>query len=998
MNKEEQWKNMEMIEEYFDRTKHYIKEYGERTIVLMQCGTFMEVYAYRNEGDCEYYGSNLPLFAKVTHASIVQKSKTKVNGINRYLHLAGVRVYQRERYVDALVDADITVVVFLQHDESLQCETGSNKKSRYIEGIYSPGTHTSPETNTDFQWSNNLMSVWIERVNMKSHKKDHVFGISVLNNITGETFMNEYETSEYQLQTTQFNELERCLSVYSPREIIIVTDDQEISKYLTQLKSFYKHIYGSDISFAKNATDLAYQRHILDKYFGKESMNLCNEFQSNPISVQSLCVMLNFVEEHNPSLVKRIRLPMWENQTIYTTLQNHTLVQLDILKYGKEYNHRHGSVHKWLNRCKTVMGKRLFLQKLTHPIYDRETLEKGYDTIDQFLQNPCYSGMIDSLRKVLDNVNDIESLSGFIVSKRLPPSGIHKLYSSVQNIEQILTCIYDMSWLHEFLGINDKSRYSYMCNEITSYISRRFNMTECTFVNQCSGFSGSILNRGVYSELDEMYSTHENSLKDLKGIQTFLERKMSSTSKVGEYVKYNQTESNKITLQMTKKRCETLQTNMNKNPEKSKIVINENISIDWKEVSFVNSSKKNNMDISFPYCDKLCASVGRFHTESSVLTQKLYSEIMKEMEDRFLDYIHDLSSIVSLLDVLLSNCYMAKKYHYARPEIEDHETSFVEAKDLRHILIEQINDNEIYVPNDVSLGKDRCGMLLYGTNAVGKTSYMRSIGVAVILAQSGMFVPCSRFVFNPYKAIYSRILNQDNLFKGLSTFMVEMSELRVIINYADKNSLILGDELCSGTEKISALSLIMSSLKSLHNRNSSFLFATHFHEIVDFPELAKLPKLDLCHLAVHYDAQKDVLVYNRKLQEGPGPCNYGLEVCKSLYFPQEFLDDAFTIRKTHFPEYQGTLTKRKTTYNAKKIKDKCEKCQKEGTEIHHKYPQKDADSEGYIDNRFHKNHMANLQTLCEECHLKMHQEEEKPKRKIVKRKTDDQLRIKATSS
>ena len=99
--------------------------------------------------------------------------------------------------------------------------------------------------------------------------------------------------------------------------------------------------------------------------------------------------------------------------------------------------------------------------------------------------------------------------------------------------------------------------------------------------------------------------------------------------------------------------------------------------------------------------------------------------------------------------------------------------SFFSAKKLRHCLIEHLQTNEIYVTNDIVLGDDnQDGVLLYGTNAVGKTSIIRALGIAVIMAQSGCYVPCSKFVYKPYTAIFSRILGNDNIFNGLSTFAV----------------------------------------------------------------------------------------------------------------------------------------------------------------------------------------------------------------------------------
>jgi DNA mismatch repair protein MutS len=152
--------------------------------------------------------------------------------------------------------------------------------------------------------------------------------------------------------------------------------------------------------------------------------------------------------------------------------------------------------------------------------------------------------------------------------------------------------------------------------------------------------------------------------------------------------------------------------------------------------------------------------------------------------------IEYIVKFIGNIDVIICKSYLAKTYHYCRPEIMvEREKSCVNAIALRHVLIEQLLQNEIYVPNDISLGIDIDGILLYGTNAVGKTSFIRSLGIAIIMAQSGMYVPCSKFQYKPYHAMYYRILGNDNLFKGLSTFAVEMSELRVILKQSNENSL-----------------------------------------------------------------------------------------------------------------------------------------------------------------------------------------------------------------
>jgi DNA mismatch repair protein MutS len=264
------------------------------------------------------------------------------------------------------------------------------------------------------------------------------------------------------------------------------------------------------------------------------------------------------------------------------------------------------------------------------------------------------------------------------------------------------------------------------------------------------------------------------------------------------------------------------------------------------------------------------------------------------------------------------------------------------------------------------------GYLIYGTNAVGKTSLIRSIGISIIMAQAGLYVPCSSFIYSPYSYLFTRILGNDNLFKGQSTFAVEMSELRTILNMADKNSIILGDELCSGTEQGSATSIFSAGLEFLDKLNSSYIFATHFHEINNLNEINNITKLKMMHMTVFYDRQTKQLIYDRKLKDGPGENMYGLEVCKALGLPDAFLERAHEIRMKYYPQNNNITSFEGSHFNKKKIKAKCELCKKNiGQEIHHLQHQKNANESNHI-NSFHKNHLANLLSVCEKCHNKFH--------------------------
>jgi DNA mismatch repair protein MutS len=331
-----------------------------------------------------------------------------------------------------------------------------------------------------------------------------------------------------------------------------------------------------------------------------------------------------------------------------------------------------------------------------------------------------------------------------------------------------------------------------------------------------------------------------------------------------------------------------------------------------------------------------------------------------------------LLECIRKIDILNTKCELAINYKYCKPSIEKSDNSFIKIKKMRHVLIEHLEKNELYVTNDIEIGVEPQGILLFGTNAVGKTSLIKAIGICVIMAQAGLYVPCESMVYCPYEYLFTRIIGNDNIFKGLSTFGVEMSELRVILNQCNKNSLILGDELCSGTEIDSALSIFTAGLETMYSKNSSFIFATHFHQIQYFDEIKRMKNISLKHLKVQYNNELKQLVYERKLMEGAGESIYGLEVCKSLHLPDDFLKRAYEIRNHYDKNNSSVLSLKTSAHNKEKVRGICEFCKNAvGTEIHHLRYQKSSDKTGHIEH-FHKNHKANLASICESCHLRIH--------------------------
>jgi len=257
---------------------------------------------------------------------------------------------------------------------------------------------------------------------------------------------------------------------------------------------------------------------------------------------------------------------------------------------------------------------------------------------------------------------------------------------------------------------------------------------------------------------------------------------------------------------------------------------------------------------------------------------------------------------------------------------------------------------------------------------------MKAIGISIILAQSGLYVPCKKMKYYPYQHIFSRICGSDNLFKGQSSFTIEMLDLNVILNKATNRSLIIGDEICRGTETISANAIVSALIITLSERKSNFIFATHLHDLIFCKEIMDLSNLSIKHLGVDID-KDNKLNYKRNLKDGSGSHVYGLLVSKYLIKNNEFhnltekLASKNIERYDYLNKYLLTNKVKKSRYNKKKIVDECEKC---GTSYnlhtHHKIPQKECNNEGFINHLSHlkKNQKWNLQILCELCHLKEH--------------------------
>ena len=982
---------MALINEYFELTKKYQNDYGEQTILLMQVGSFFEVYGIFNKKTNTITGSRITDFSQICELNVVDKN-TCVGKDN--VMMAGFKDFQIEKYIKKIQDSGFTCVVYVQ-DEAAKNTT------RSLAGIFSPGTYFSNESTN---LTNNLTCIWIELINNKMLLKGKyvVVGVANIDIYTGKTSIFQFKET-YINNPTTYDELERYISIYNPNEVIIISNltesevDDVINYTNIRCNSIHKintsennEKTGQFISRAKNCEKQNYQKEILNKFYKIDDYDVfVQNFYENNIATQAYCFLLDFVYQHNPNLVLKISEPIFENCSERLILANHSLKQLNVID-DYSYTGKYSSVLKMLNGCLTPMGKRKFAHMFLNPTTNITYLQREYDITDYMINK--YEKYNDYLKTNLASIKDISKFERQVFLKKISPKMFYNLYQNIVLIREIYNKMINDKTIKEYLQIYESNILDIdeYCSNILTFINDNIEIDLAKDIDNNQNFDVNFIKKGVDNELDIKTQLLNDSESKLESIKSYLNSLIKDKGKTSDFIKIHETEKNNYGLICTNRRCKILESSLPSNPTVMNLKLNNNdnsktfeFTVSNKTFEFPKQSASNNFII-----DSQINSVCKTITSTKISLKDIITLVFNKFVEKFESFQNQIKSIinfVTLIDIVYAKSSIAKKYNYCKPTIVEANKSFINAKGLRHCLIEHIQTNEIYVSNDITLGSGNInGILLYGTNAVGKTSFIRSIGISIIMAQSGLYVPSMEFIYKPYNYIFTRILGNDNIFKGLSTFAVEMSELRTILRLADKNSLILGDELCSGTENTSAVSIFVAGIQKLHESNSSFIFATHLHEIVNFDEITNLDSVVLKHMEVIYDREKDMLIYDRKLKDGPGNSMYGLEVCKSLSLPQEFLEAAYNIRMKYHPESSSLLSLKTSHFNSKKIMSLCEKCGKNmGKEVHHLQHQQDANDDGIIktpDNIFHKNNLANLMTLCEECHDDFHKKTVKHKK------------------
>ena len=981
---------MSLITKYFEETKKYKKLNGEKTIVLIQVGSFFESYAFV-ENDGSYSGSNIEEFSRICDMAIANKN---VCVGNKKIVMAGFGLMQLEKYVKRLLEHGYTVPVITQNTQA--------KTERSLACIYSPGMFFNNDTEN---LSNNTICIWLNVAKPNNVIKESLLtvGLSIIDILTGKLINFEY-TIPYVNNPIVYDNLEKYISVHNPSEAIIITNNEEreyidnVINYINlKASKIHKIVLEKQdkndlVKIAFNCEKQKYQECLIDKLYGIGSFREKPEFYQYPIANQSLCFLLDFVEKHNSNLIKDISLPDFENHTEKLVLANHSLQQLNIIS-DNNYSGKLSSVASMLNNCITSIGKRKFNYELLHPTSNIDELNKSYDITEHLLETKFYNVIRDDL----NTIKDIERIERKLIMNKLEPRDFYMLYYNLSKIKilfQKISQASDNLKLYEYISSFIICKIDDICDELRIFIDNKFNVERINNIvidklGNCDIEDLDFINKNYDKDLHKQLRESMDSKEVFEAIRKYLSDiiKKYEKNKESEFVKIHETSKSDSFLLATKRRAVILQDSLKKEENVVNIKYLSNFSkkeeiykLDISKLEYLeHGSNKTNMIIMSPEIKKMASGIQNDKEHLINRINIVYSNILREfIEFNDKSKLSTISRFIGILDTAHNRAYNANKFNYTKPIIQNdyEDKSYFKAKQIRHPLIEQINQNELYVSNDIELGDDFDSILLFGVNAVGKSSLIKSIGINIILAQSGNYVPCSSFIYFPYTALFTRILNTDNIFKGLSTFALEVSELRNILKYANKNSIVLGDELASGTESSSAHSIFSTALEMLNERAVSNIWASHMKEILEFDEIKNLKNLKIFHLSVIYNREKNILIYDRKLRDGCGEILYGLEVCKALDLDEEFIERCYKIRNKYCNKNNTIMDSKGSSYNAKKIKEKiCEICKKNpSVDIHHLAFQENSDNNGFINNEFYKNHKANLISICKSCHLKIHDE------------------------
>ena len=946
-------KNQHILIDYLNHHKDSIEKYG-KSVVLMQVGSFSEIY---NKTIDDENGPNMQEISDTTNCSIAIKGR---NTENEHYMIGWPKIAD-SKYIPILIKNGYHVVIIEQFDTN-----HPSKISREISSVVSAGTAFNYNTNI----TNYLMSIFIENYD-NNGKIFHGCGVSIIDISTGKNYITHILDSMSSNQDYKAAII-HYINIYTPSEIIIHNNDQNcfnIQDYIRMFNITHENVivnfFNKDI---KKFSKIDYQNNFLQEIFNFK--NMCSSIENihcstKPEAVLSYIILLEYAHQHRKNIKHNIELPEELENITYLNLTNNSIRQINIISNSNNYKGSNDSLITVLNKCKTPMGKRLIRERILKPFIDPEEINKSYEYIELFLRNDFHENIRDSLQKISD------------IEKSVRKMGLNEYYP-----QDILSDNISFDFIKKSIDIlsidpdiyNKVQEYSgdiSVFNEFLDNINNHFEWENFNSINNNNIIERSLFKKNHYEEIDKVDDNIFQYKKKLDLIcsrfSKFIEQNSNNSALP---IKIEYSDKDNWYIYTTKTRGLKLKEKFN-NLGNQNIIIKDDdnnviYTINPNSIEFKTHNKKD-MKIELDEITVISHKLVQFNKKLSFLNNKFWNEYLIIIHEKYNKTLKNICKLIGEIDFYANAATIAKKNRYHRPNIIDSEKSFLDIKEIRHPIIELVNDKHEYITNDLTFGLDHDGVLLFGTNSCGKSSLMKAIGLNIVMAQAGMYTAALQFNYYPYKKLYTRILNTDNIFSGHSSFIVEMNELREILYSSDKYSMVLADELAIGTETTSALSIVTASLKILCDRKTSFICTSHLHQLNSISTIKELDNLKTYHLKISNEGE--TIIYDRTLADGPGPAVYGLNVCSALNMSSDFISLARQVQIEVNSENDNIISDKKSTYNKNICMGECSMplCDNDAEETHHIAEQADSDGSGNFDH-FHKNKKHNLVPLCKECH------------------------------
>jgi DNA mismatch repair protein MutS len=945
-----------MNAEYLKLSKHYVKEYGSLTAVFLQVGSFYELYDIRNTETGE---GETPMrrAVEILGIQIVEKK----GGLEIS---AGFPDYSLHKHASMLTRQGWTVAVIDQ------VRKGGKITARSVARILSPGTHVECIT-TDAVYMGGL---WMEEPTWGTAAAP-TFATAVFDFTTGD--VKTYETvAKGSVDAWSADDLVHFFQVHSPRELVVWYRGAAISQPSEDMLRRSLGLFTTTIHIRmaspleQGALEKEFVREeVLREFFRSKSLlptRINLQIQDTPLTERVLVNLCRCIQEHYPSAtdvskIHKMYFPQKWIPTHSVFLGNHALTQLNMVTPNRD-----GVVDLFMHTA-TAFGKRAMRERILYPICSPEELEARYTHVESF--DELEKDQRRRLDFILKSLCDLPRTHRKLLSYSVEVVDVLALDQTYSRTAELFTFLQAPTALQNSLKAYHElfkeqfdiekgvgaDKYTFCFQKEVAPKTWAAEQA-CHQILERAGQISDFICQWVGIPSESLKVDFEGNLEiRLQGtkLKHIITTKLKDTAPLASEWKKYQIKVNKVAAD---------------DPCTPAVAA----PAPFKSLH-VNVRKSMQSSIECDEIDSLRTLLAR---QAEALAAAIYEElpiVCDRILERHTPLLREIESWLASVDIAYTVNRVSKDLGFCRPRLDTAAAateSFFEIRNLRHPLIEKSQAAVEYVTHNLALTREKVGHLIYGVNASGKSSLMKSCGIAVLLAQAGCFVPATEFRFWPFKKVFTRIQNNDNLWAGLSSFAVEMTELREILQIADANTLVLGDEVCNGTESTSATALVGATLEHLHDVGAKFLFATHLHGLLSLPRVPSMPGLAIWHLQVRYDPVTQKLIYDRSLREGAGDSLYGLEVARAMNLPHTILERAIELRNI----YMGTARTEKalsTDWNRQLVRHMCGVCKNpilRDLEVHHIRQQSEAGADGRFDNGLHKNHLSNLIVVCQKCH------------------------------